>query len=167
MEPDIHASRLSPGARKRALERLAGEAFEVHARVVVNATGIWTTETERLAGIAKPLMVRPSKGIHLVVPKDCIRSAYALILPTEKSVLFVLPWGEPWIIGTTDTDWALHLDHPAYGAHPRVERRDDRPRGDPLPGAPGGRAGSRISARRCHSKCRARPRAGSAPGVEC
>lgn len=87
--------------------------FEVRARVVVNATGIWTTETERLAGVEDPLMVRPSKGIHLVVPKDRILSAYALILPTEKSVLFVLPWGEHWIIGTTDTEWTLHLDHPA------------------------------------------------------
>jgi glycerol-3-phosphate dehydrogenase len=88
-------------------------AFEVRARVIVNATGVWTTETERLAGVKNPLTVRPSKGIHLVVPKDRIASAYALILPTEKSVLFVLPWGEHWIIGTTDTDWALHLDHPA------------------------------------------------------
>jgi glycerol-3-phosphate dehydrogenase len=87
--------------------------FAVQARVVINATGIWTTETERLAGIEEPLMVRPSKGIHLVVPKDRIESAYALILPTEKSVLFVLPWGEHWIIGTTDTEWKLHLDHPA------------------------------------------------------
>jgi glycerol-3-phosphate dehydrogenase len=91
----------------------ASRAVEVRARVVVNATGVWTTETERLAGITDPLLVRPSKGIHLVVPKDRIRSAYALILPTEKSVLFVLPWGQHWIIGTTDTDWALHLDHPA------------------------------------------------------
>jgi len=87
--------------------------FEVRARVVVNATGVWTTETERLAGVKHPLMVRPSKGIHLVVPKDRIQSAYALILPTEKSVLFVLPWGDHWIIGTTDTEWTLHLDHPA------------------------------------------------------
>ncbi len=91
----------------------SGREFAVQARVVINATGIWTTETERLAGIREPLMVRPSKGIHLVVPKDRIQSAYALILPTEKSVLFVLPWGEHWIIGTTDTEWKLHLDHPA------------------------------------------------------
>ena len=85
----------------------------MQARVVINATGIWTTETERLAGIKDPLVVRPSKGIHLVVPRDRIESAYALILPTEKSVLLVLPWGDHWIIGTTDTDWKLHLDHPA------------------------------------------------------
>ena len=37
----------------------------------------------------------------------------AIILRTEKSVLFVIPWGTHWIIGTTDTDWNLDLAHPA------------------------------------------------------
>lgn len=99
------------GVRVRDLER--GDEFEVRARVVVNATGVWTTELERLAGVANPLVVRPSKGVHIVVPKSCIDSTLALILPTEKSVLFVLPWGEHWIIGTTDTDWEFGLDHPS------------------------------------------------------
>ena len=72
------------------------------------------TEVEHLAGVANPaLAVRPSKGIHLVVPRDRIDSDYALILPTAKSVLFVLPWAGHWIIGTTDTDWHYDLDHPA------------------------------------------------------
>jgi glycerol-3-phosphate dehydrogenase len=48
-----------------------------------------------------------------VVPRDRIDSDYALILPTAKSVLFVLPWVGHWIIGTTDTDWHYDLDHPA------------------------------------------------------
>jgi glycerol-3-phosphate dehydrogenase len=87
--------------------------IEVRARVVINATGVWTTEVEQLAGVGQPLAVRPSKGIHLVVPKDRIDSRYALIVPTEKSVLFVLPWGGHWLVGTTDTEWRLHLDHPA------------------------------------------------------
>lgn len=87
--------------------------FDIRARVVVNATGVWTTEMERLAGVASPLPVRPSKGVHIVVPRDRIDSRLALILPTEKSVLFVLPWGAHWIIGTTDTPWEYGLDHPA------------------------------------------------------
>ena len=85
----------------------------MRARVVVNATGVWTTEMERLAGVEAPLPVRQSKGVHIVVPKARIDSAYALILPTEKSVLFVLPWGNQWIVGTTDTDWEFGLDHPS------------------------------------------------------
>jgi glycerol-3-phosphate dehydrogenase len=51
--------------------------------------------------------------VHLVVPRDRIRSESGLILRTEKSVLFVIPWGRHWIIGTTDTDWSLSKDHPA------------------------------------------------------
>ena len=74
---------------------LEGDAeFDVRARVTVNATGVWTTEMERLAGVESPLPVRPSKGVHIVVPRDRIDSQLALILPTEKSVLFVLPWGD-------------------------------------------------------------------------
>ncbi len=93
---------------------LEGELdFDIRARVTVNATGVWTTEMERLAGVETPLPVRPSKGVHIVVPRDRIDSRLALILPTEKSVLFVLPWGSHWIIGTTDTPWEFGLDHPA------------------------------------------------------
>jgi glycerol-3-phosphate dehydrogenase len=90
----------------------SGTRFEVRTRVVVNATGVWTPELERLAGVAAPMTIRPSKGVHLVVPRACIQSEFALILPTEESVLFVLPWGDRWIIGTTDTDWHFDLDHP-------------------------------------------------------
>ena len=54
-----------------------------------------------------------SKGIHLVVPRDRIHSLTGIILRTEKSVLFVIPWGRHWIIGTTDTEWTLDKAHPA------------------------------------------------------
>jgi glycerol-3-phosphate dehydrogenase len=57
--------------------------------------------------------VRASKGIHLVVPRDRIRSESGLILRTSTSVLFVVPWGRHWIIGTTDTAWDLDKAHPA------------------------------------------------------
>jgi glycerol-3-phosphate dehydrogenase len=107
----LHQEERISGARVRDLE--SGDEFEVRARAVINATGVWTTEVERLAGVEAPMMVRPSKGVHVVVPKARIDSAYALILPTEKSVLFVLPWGNQWIVGTTDTDWHFGLDHPA------------------------------------------------------
>ncbi|NLE23203.1 MAG: glycerol-3-phosphate dehydrogenase/oxidase [Actinobacteria bacterium] len=99
------------GVHARDLE--GGDDLEIRARVVVNATGIWTTELERIAGVQTPLPVRPSKGVHIVVPRERIDSRLALILPTEKSVLFVLPWGSHWIIGTTDTPWEFGLDHPA------------------------------------------------------
>jgi glycerol-3-phosphate dehydrogenase len=88
----------------------------VHARQVINATGVWTDETQGLVGERGQFHVRASKGIHLVVPRDRIRGDAGLILRTEKSVLFVIPWGRHWIIGTTDTDWKLGLAHTAASA---------------------------------------------------
>jgi glycerol-3-phosphate dehydrogenase len=107
----LHQGERVSGVRARDLE--SADELEVRARVIINATGVWTTEVERLAGVADPLVVRPSKGVHIVVPRARIDSDYALILPTEKSVLFVLPWGDQWIVGTTDTDWTFGLDHPS------------------------------------------------------
>lgn len=99
------------GAVVRDLE--SGATITVRARQVINATGVWTDETQALAGQRADFQVRASKGVHLVVPKDRIRSETGLILRTEKSVLFVIPWGRHWIIGTTDTDWELDKAHPA------------------------------------------------------
>ncbi|WP_174776894.1 glycerol-3-phosphate dehydrogenase/oxidase [Cryobacterium algoritolerans] len=93
-----------------------GERFEVRAKQVVNATGVWTDDTQRMVGERGTFKVRASKGIHLVVPRDRFQSAMGLLLRTEKSVLFVIPWGRHWLIGTTDTDWHLDKAHPAATA---------------------------------------------------
>ncbi|WP_433870046.1 glycerol-3-phosphate dehydrogenase [Saccharopolyspora sp. CA-218241] len=90
-----------------------GAATEVRAQAVINATGVWTDELQALSGGRGQFRVRASKGVHIVVPKDRIVSETGMILRTEKSVLFVIPWGSHWIIGTTDTDWHLDLAHPA------------------------------------------------------
>ncbi|MBL1090169.1 MULTISPECIES: glycerol-3-phosphate dehydrogenase/oxidase [Streptomyces] len=99
------------GARVQDVE--GGREYEVRARQIVNATGVWTDDTQALIGERGQFHVRASKGIHLVVPKDRIHSTTGLILRTEKSVLFVIPWGRHWIVGTTDTDWDLDKAHPA------------------------------------------------------
>ncbi len=99
------------GAVVRDLE--SDTTITIRAKQVVNATGVWTDETQALGGQRAEFRVRASKGVHLVVPKDRIRSEVGLILRTEKSVLFVIPWGRHWIIGTTDTDWDLDKAHPA------------------------------------------------------
>jgi len=99
------------GVRVRDTED--GSSCEVRGHVVVNATGVWTDEIQALSKQRGRFRVRASKGVHVVVPRDRIVSDVAIILRTEKSVMFVIPWGSHWIIGTTDTQWDLDLAHPA------------------------------------------------------
>jgi glycerol-3-phosphate dehydrogenase len=99
------------GVRVRDLE--SGEEFDVRAHQIINAAGVWIDELQEMLGGRGQFRVRASKGIHLVVPRNRINAGAGLITRTEKSLLFVIPWGSHWIIGTTDTDWALDLAHPA------------------------------------------------------
>ncbi|GEL19700.1 glycerol-3-phosphate dehydrogenase/oxidase [Pseudonocardia asaccharolytica] len=100
------------GVRVRDSE--TGEETDVAAHVVINASGVWTDEIQKLSGCRGRFRVRASKGVHLVVPRDRIVADSGLILRTEQSVLFVIPWrSNHWIVGTTDTDWDLDLAHPA------------------------------------------------------
>ena len=85
----------------------------IRARTVINAAGVWTDQVQEVLGGQAQLDVDASKGVHLVVPKERIRSECGFITKTEKSVLFVIPWDNFWIIGTTDTPWDLDLAHPA------------------------------------------------------
>lgn len=82
---------------------LTGEDYEIHARVVIAAVGIWTDDLLRMADPDSPTRVTQSKGVHLVVRGDAIRSSSAIIARTPHSVLFLLPWSGTWIVGTTDT----------------------------------------------------------------
>ncbi len=89
-----------------------GRQISTKARVVINATGVWTDSVELLAGDTGT-EVTASKGIHIVVPKDRIDSSVGFITKTKTSVLFLIPYDDFWLIGTTDTPWDLDLDHPA------------------------------------------------------
>ncbi len=97
----------------RAVDLESGTELEIRAQQVVNATGVWTDEIQAMVGGRGVINVRASKGVHLVVPRDRIQSATGIILRTPFSVLFVIPWGRHWIIGTTDTAWSLDRAHPA------------------------------------------------------
>jgi glycerol-3-phosphate dehydrogenase len=99
------------GVEVRDLE--SGRMFTIRARQTINAAGVWIDELQEMLGGRGQFQVRASKGIHLVVPRNRVNSMTGLITRTEKSLLFIIPWGSQWIIGTTDTDWQLDRAHPA------------------------------------------------------
>lgn len=112
----LRRSQQVAGARVRDHE--TGAEFEVTARTVVAAAGVWSDEISAMVPDARPgLQVRASKGVHLVVPRATITGEVGLIMRTPSSVLFVLPWGEHWLIGTTDTEWPWSRDDPRADAH--------------------------------------------------
>ena len=92
------------GARVRDEE--TGRSFDVLATRVVVCAGVWTDLVHSLGGVQAGYQVRMSKGVHLVMPRSAIDAETGMIVRTEKSVLFFIPWGERWIVGTTDTDWS-------------------------------------------------------------
>lgn len=86
---------------------LGGQEVEVCARVVVNATGPWLDRVRSLADPGARPVLRLTKGVHLVVPRERVgnRGAVVLFAPCDGRLLFVLPWGDYTLIGTTDTDY--------------------------------------------------------------
>jgi glycerol-3-phosphate dehydrogenase len=118
----VRQAREVTGVRVRDMEQPPGSPdaeFEVRARTVIAATGVWSDDMSQMlgdVGVRPGFRVRASKGVHLVVPRSAITGDAGLILRTATSVLFVIPWGGHWIIGTTDTDWHLDRAHPAASA---------------------------------------------------
>ncbi|HSO94550.1 MAG TPA: glycerol-3-phosphate dehydrogenase/oxidase [Acidimicrobiia bacterium] len=98
------------GARVRADEA----EFEIRARTVVNATGVWSDGIRALDEGAQPASIRPAKGVHIVVPWSKVRNEIAAIVPVPKDrrSVFVVPWGDFTYVGTTDTDYDGSIDDP-------------------------------------------------------
>jgi len=98
------------GARVRNEE--TGHEVTVTAEAVVVCAGVWTDLVHELAGVRAGYRVRMSKGVHIVVPREALQAETGVIVRTEKSVLFFIPWGERWIVGTTDTDFSGDRSEP-------------------------------------------------------
>lgn len=100
-------------------DRLTGETRLVNARCVVLAAGAWTDEMIRRFEIPmeRPLL-RRTKGVHIVVPRERLPLARAitLISPVDKRVMFAIPWRERTVLGTTDTDFVGSADEVAADA---------------------------------------------------
>lgn len=97
----------------RVRDHESGAEIDVKGRHVVSAAGVWNDDIHGWAAGRAPARVRPSKGVHIVVPRSCIDADSGLFIRTEKSVLFIVPWGRHWLIGDTDTDWPYDKVEPA------------------------------------------------------
>jgi len=91
------------GVRGRCAE--TGVEFTSHAKAVINATGVFCDAVRKLDEPAAPAMVAPSQGVHLVVPREFLPGASAVMIPhtDDGRVLFAVPWHDRVILGTTDT----------------------------------------------------------------
>ncbi len=122
-------------------DEMTGQRFEVRARAVVNAAGVWAEQVTRLAGpgladsglagsglaglglaTAGGGRLLPSKGVHLVFAPGAVRTTAALVAPSgaqDGRFIFIVPWEDRVYAGTTDTPYAGDLDHPAVDAADR------------------------------------------------
>jgi glycerol-3-phosphate dehydrogenase len=96
----------------RVRDLLAGDEIDVRARAVVDATGAWA------AGLSHPfatasMRIRPSRGAHLVVPRERIPASAGLTIRVPGKVVFLVPWPDHWLIGTTDAPYDGPADRPS------------------------------------------------------
>ncbi len=84
-----------------------GKRFDVSARVLVNAAGVWSDDVRAMDEGADPESIRPAKGVHVVIPWSRVRNDIAVVIPVPKDrrSVFVVPWGDLTYVGTTDTDY--------------------------------------------------------------
>jgi glycerol-3-phosphate dehydrogenase len=96
-------------------DRVAGERFQIRARKIVVAAGVWGDKVDNLARVTNEARLRPSKGVHLVFDRQHLpmADAAAFIPDAERErMLFVIPWLDSVIVGTTDTPFEGDIDRP-------------------------------------------------------
>ena len=92
--------------RVRVRDELTGDELTVTARCVALCVGVWAPEVSAVfTGREDAVGIIRSKGVHIRLPRAAIDGDIALIIPTGKSVLFVIPNRTHWLVGTTDTEW--------------------------------------------------------------
>ena len=97
----------------RAVDLFSGLPIAVHGKVVVNATGPWSDKVRKLDDPSCEPRLRPAKGSHLLVPKQLIGNQDALVLESRRDgrSVFVVPWDNICLVGTTDTDYTGDLNN--------------------------------------------------------
>lgn len=88
-----------------AIDNETDKTYDLNAKVVVNATGVFTDEILQMDNPDAKNMLRPSQGIHLVLDRSFLPGKDAIMIPktTDGRVLFLVPWHNRVVVGTTDT----------------------------------------------------------------
>jgi len=88
-----------------ALDLASGKKIAIKARATIMCAGVWSDQLHARFELAPGYNVTMSKGAHIVLPGSAIKSDAGIIVKTPISVLFLIPWGDKWIVGTTDTPY--------------------------------------------------------------
>jgi glycerol-3-phosphate dehydrogenase len=95
-----------------AQDLLTGDDLEIPTRAVVDATGVWAAEPDHPLG-GGSMRILPSRGAHLVVPRDRIPNKVGLTIRVPGKIIFLVPWPDLWLIGTTDAPFEGPPEHPS------------------------------------------------------
>lgn len=96
------------------LDKETGNTYEIKAKTVVNATGVFVDDIIKMDNAASKSLIRPSQGIHLVLDKSFLKSTDSIMIPhtDDGRVLFAIPWHDKVLVGTTDTPLNSHSLEP-------------------------------------------------------
>ncbi len=95
----------------QVVDQIGGQPFDVRAKCFVNATGPWVERVGRLAtNKPAPVSLSPTKGVHLVIPRINRQHGIYFQSKRDRRMIFLLPWGDSSLLGTTDTQFAQSPD---------------------------------------------------------
>ena len=107
--------RVGGGGRAESVvvrDELTGDTLDVRTRAVVDATGVWAAAPDH--PFASPAVrLLPSRGAHLVVPRARIPASAGVTIRVPGKVVFLIPWPDHWLIGTTDATYEGRPDRPS------------------------------------------------------
>ena len=95
-----------------AEDKVTGSTFEIGARAVVDATGVWAADVDHPFH-GGTLSILPSRGAHLVVPRERIPNKMGLTIRVPGKIVFLVPWPDHWLIGTTDAPFDGPAERPS------------------------------------------------------
>ena len=97
-----------------AQDEFSGEEFSVSAKVVINATGVFSDQIIQMDQPGSRKLIVPSQGVHIVLDKSFLNGPHAIMVPhtTDGRVLFAVPWNDYVVVGTTDTQIEQTLEEP-------------------------------------------------------